>query len=93
MSVREWGEYIAYGDEEVRVARSYRIYNERGELVSTGIEWESEKVEPGERPEKAVERARKRLDKKMEKIRKEVEEKYKGKKGPRSPEDTTSTSA
>jgi hypothetical protein len=73
MSVEEWGEYIAYGGDEVKVARSYRVYNEMGELVSTGIEWEIIERKPGIDVEEEVRKARKRLDDKIRRIREEVE--------------------
>jgi hypothetical protein len=70
VKVVEWGEYIAYGDEEVRVGRSFRVFDDEGNLVSTGMEWETEPVKPGEKHEDAIERARrKRLREKIEKIR------------------------
>jgi hypothetical protein len=69
VKVVEWGEYIAYGDREVRVGRSFRVFDDKGNLISTGIEWEAEPVKPGEKHEDVVERARKRLREKIEKIR------------------------
>jgi hypothetical protein len=73
VSVDEWGEYIAYSGEEIKVARSYRVYNERGELVSTGIEWEIIERKPDTDVEEEVRKARKRLDEKIRRIREEVE--------------------
>jgi hypothetical protein len=81
VSVEEWGEYIAYGGDVIKVARSYRVYDEKGELVSTGMEWEEEEIKPGERPDDAINRARQRLDEKMKMIREEVARKYGGKRG------------
>jgi hypothetical protein len=76
MSVDEWGEYIAYGGDEIKVARSYRVYNDKGELVSTGIEWDVIPRKPNMDVEQEVEKARKRLSEKMKKIKDDVVKKY-----------------
>jgi len=76
MSMDEWGEYIAYGGDEIKVARSYRIYNDKGELVSTGIEWDVIYRKPDMDIEQEVEKARKRLNDKMKKIKDDVAKKY-----------------
>jgi hypothetical protein len=75
VSVDEWGEYIAYSGDRIRIGRSYRIYDGKGELVSTGIEWEEVERRPDMDEEREVEKARKRLDEKIEKIREKVREK------------------
>ena len=79
MSVWEWGEYLVYDEKEVRIGRSYRIYDEKGELVSTGIEWATEEIRPGESYKEAAERARQRLKEKIDKIREKVEKQGGGK--------------
>jgi hypothetical protein len=79
VSVDEWGEYIAYGGEEIKVAKSYRIYNERGELVATGVEWEEIRRRPGMDEKQEIERARRSLDEKIKRIKEEVARKYGGK--------------
>jgi hypothetical protein len=76
MSLDEWGEYIVYGGEEVKIGRSYRIYDDRGELVSTGMEWETIKRTEGMSLDAEIEKARGRIRERLEKKRREVEEKY-----------------
>ena len=79
MSVDEWGEYVAYGGDEIKVARSYRIYDDKGDLVSTGIEWEIIPRKPDTDVKQEIEKARKRLNEKMKKIKDDVAKKYGGK--------------
>jgi hypothetical protein len=76
MSVDVWGEHVVYGNEEIKVIRSYRVYNSKGDLVSTGVEEEKIKVVQGMDVEQEIKRARGRLDTKIESIRKQVEKKY-----------------
>jgi len=66
--VREWGEYVAYGDTMIKVGISYRIFDENGNLTSTGIIWEAENVGLGEPAEEAVERARRRAREKIKRL-------------------------
>jgi hypothetical protein len=76
MSVDEWGEHVIYGDEEIKVIRSYRIYNNRGDLVSTGIEEEKVRVTQGMDVEQEIKRVRERLNMKIESIRSKVKKEY-----------------
>ena len=75
MSLDEWGEYVVYDKDEIRVIRSYRVYSEKGELVSTGREEESIPVTEGMDVEEELRKARKRLDEKIEMRRREIAEK------------------
>ena len=75
MSLDEWGEYVVYDKDEIRVIRSYRVYSEKGELVSTGREEESIPVTEGMDVEEELRKARKRLDEKIERQRREIAEK------------------
>jgi hypothetical protein len=76
MSVDEWGEHVIYGSEEIIVIRSYRVYNNRGDLVSTGMEEEKVKVVQGMDVEQEIKKARERLNTKMENIRSKVEREH-----------------
>jgi len=75
VSLDEWGEYVVYGSDKIRVIRSYRVYSEKGELVSTGREEESIPVTEGMDVEEELRKARKRLDEKIERQRREIAEK------------------
>ena len=72
MSLDEWGEYVVYGSDKIRVIRSYRVYDEKGELVSTGREEETIPVTEGMDVEEELRKARKRLDEKIEMRRREI---------------------
>jgi hypothetical protein len=76
MSVNEWGEHVIYGDEEIKVIRSYRIYNNRGDLVSTGIEEEKVKVIRGMDVEQEIKKVRERLNTKIESVKSKVKKEY-----------------
>ena len=75
MSLDEWGEYVVYGRDEIKVMRSYRVYDEKGELISTGMETETIPVREGMDVEEELRKARKRLDEKIEMRRREIAEK------------------
>jgi len=75
MSLDEWGEYVVYDRDEIKVMRSYRVYDEKGELISTGMEIETIPVREGMDVEEELRKARKRLDEKIEKWRREIAEK------------------
>ena len=75
MSLDEWGEYVVYDKDEIRVMRSYRVYDEKGELVSTGMETETIPVREGMDVEEELRKARKRLDEKIEMRRREIAKK------------------
>ena len=72
MSLDEWGEYVVYGRDEIKVMRSYRVYDEKGELISTGMETETIPVREGMDVEEELRKARKRLDEKIEMRRREI---------------------
>ena len=72
MSLDEWGEYVVYGKDEIKVMRSYRVYDEKGELISTGMETETIPVREGMDVEEELRKARKRLDEKIEMRRREI---------------------
>ena len=74
MSLDEWGEYVVYDRDEIKVMRSYRVYDEKGELISTGMETETIPVREGMDVEEELRKARKRLDEKIEKWRREIAE-------------------
>jgi hypothetical protein len=59
VSLDEWGEYVVYDKDEIRVIRSYRVYSEKGELVSTGREEETIPVREGMDVEEELRKARK----------------------------------
>jgi len=75
VSLDEWGEYVVYDKDEIRVMRSYRVYDEKGELVSTGMETETIPVREGMDVEEELRKARKKLDEKIERRRREVAKK------------------
>ena len=75
MSLDEWGEYVVYGGDEIKVMRSYRVYDEKGELISTGMETETIPVREGMDVEEELRKARKRLDEKIEMRRREIAKK------------------
>jgi len=75
MSLDEWGEYVVYDRDEIKVMRSYRVYDEKGELISTGMEIETIPVREDMDVEEELRKARKRLDEKIEKWRREIAEK------------------
>jgi hypothetical protein len=72
MSLDEWGEYVVYDRDEIKVMRSYRVYDEKGELISTGMETETIPVREGMDVEEELRKARKRLDEKIEMRRREI---------------------
>jgi len=69
MSVERRVEYITYLEGKVVVEWSLRYYDERGELVSTGLIAEEVDTPKGGSVEGAVNEARRRLKDKLEKIR------------------------
>jgi len=75
MSLDEWGEYVVYDRDEIKVMRSYRVYDEKGELISTGMETETIPVREGMDVEEELRKARKRLDEKIEMRRREIAKK------------------
>jgi len=65
MRVERRAEHITYYPDRIEVGWSIRYYDQTGELISTGFIVEEEAVGEGEKPHKALERARKRLDERM----------------------------
>ena len=79
MSVEERVEYITYLEGRVIVEKSLRYYDERGELVATGLIAEEVEIPKGGRIEDAIDEARRRLKGKLEKER----ERWRGRGGGR----------
>jgi len=71
MSIERRVEHITYLGDKVVVEWSIRYYDERGNLVSTGLIAEEVEIPKGKSIEDAVNEARRRLNERMGRVREE----------------------